>query len=233
MLDGLSSDFDLSPKSEDRWYLEKLFGFNTVVALFPFYGEETRSIPEAFDISVQILKVLMKCKPPRLRIYLASTVSTAALLMKYDNEQKKTSCTNLYRPSFASTLIEPLAKTIEFFNSAYDALLNLSYNLVREHIIDAEDLLARNESSFTLPASLIAKSSFYHLSVENIQACSALYTPIHIEKMLEYFPTTDAIKKEFNLRSDMLSGFSALQTTALIEVLKNYKIPLLPTKSKR
>ncbi len=233
MLDGLSSDFDLSPKSEDRWYLEKLFGFNTVLALFPFYGEETRSIPEAFDISVQILKVLMKCKPPRLRIYLASTVSTAALLMKYDNEQKKTSCTNLYRPSFASTLIEPLAKTIEFFNSAYDALLNLSYNLVREHIIDAEDLLARNESSFTLPASFIAKSSFYQLSVENIQACSALYAPIHIEKMLEYFPTTDAIKKEFNLRSDMLSGFSALQTTALIEVLKNYKIPLLPTKSKR
>ena len=233
MLDGLSSNFEFSPKSEDRWYLEKLFGYNTVMALFPFYGEETRSIPETFDISIQILKVLMKCKPLRLRIHLASTVSSAALLMKYDNEQKKTSCTNLYRPSFITTLIEPLRKTIEFFNSAYDVLLNLSYNLVQEHIIDAEDLLARNESSFALPASLVANSSFYHLSAENIRAISALYDPNCIEKILKYFPTDDAIKKEFNLRSDKISGFSALQTTALIENLENYHIPLLPSKSEK
>ena len=106
--------------------LEKILGFNTVSALFPFYANNSRSRTEAQKISIKIINELMKCKPPRIRIYLAHIVSEAAINMSSSFEKRDKSSRNLYSSDFSKILIEPLAKAIELINSAYTSLLDLS-----------------------------------------------------------------------------------------------------------
>ena len=164
MWDSLSSESDVSPKAEDRWYLEKILGFNTVSALFPFYANNSRSRTEAQKISIKIINELMKCKPPRIRIYLAHIVSEAAINMSPSFEKRDKSSRNLYSSDFSKILIEPLSKAIELINSAYTSLLDLSYKLVELCIIDPRDVLSKNDIPYTPSSALTDAVKHYELS---------------------------------------------------------------------
>ena len=230
MWDSLSSESDVSPKAEDRWYLEKILGFNTVSALFPFYANNSRSRTEAQKISIKIINELMKCKPPRIRIYLAHIVSEAAINMSPSFEKRDKSSRNLYSSDFSKILIDPLAKAIELINSAYTSLLDLSYKLVRLCIIDPHDIFSKNDIPSAPSSALTDAIKHYGLSSaissSNLNSLSVFYVPEYVESLLRYYSLPDPLRHDFAPSRDLIAPFAVLQSAAIKAILKSYDIPL-------
>ena len=224
MLDNLGSLDPISPKVEDQWYLEKLFGFNTVIELYPLIVKNTFSRDEALDLAKELLKALLKCKPLRIRIYLARVISNAATNFQWLFHNNDIRSNNIYSKDYQEVLLYPLRKTIDFVNQIYFTCLQSLYNAVKTGYISPSYILStlpvRSVDKF-LPCISCSKS--LDLSPKDIRGLKTLFCVEDVSSFIfNYFPSREAKTK--TLRGEA-SNFSMLQTIAIKEILKNYNIP--------
>lgn len=227
VLNAISCPEDLTPKIEDQWYLEKILGFNTVAAIYPFVSKFTISKTEATEITISILKILMKCKPLRTRIFLAKVMSGAASSFQYLFQYNSTSCNQIYSETFQKALLEPLNKTVNFVNQVYCTILKALYNAVQARLIPYSKIKDTYDQvdNFDPYLPCLAAPSRYGLSKKNLRGLKAfLYPQDASQLILDFFPFPDATVKTICPKRNDSALFSLLQTTAIKEILTNYNI---------
>lgn len=227
VLNAISCPENLTPKIEDQWYLEKILGFNTVTAIYPFVAKFTISKAEATEITISILKILMKCQPLRTRIFLAKVMSRAASSFQYLFQNSSTRCNQIYSETFQKVLLEPLSKTVNFVNQVYFTTLKALYNAVQARLIPYSKIKGTYDqvNNFNSYLPCLAAPSYYGLSKKNLRGLKAfLYPQDASQLILDFFPFSEATVKTICSKRNDSALFSLLQTTAIKEILKNYNI---------
>lgn len=227
MLDAISCSENLTPRLEDQWYLEKIFGFSTVAAIYPFVAKYSISKKESIEVANSLLHVLLKCQPLRTRIYLAKVVSGAASSFQQFFQRKDSTANQVYSENFEKYLLYPLEKTVDFINQVYFTTLNALYDAAQVNPVLSLDVLEYYDiDNLDLSLPCIANPNRFALSKKNIRGLKTLFYPQDIAQFIfEFSSTPDAIVKTISPSRNNTALFSSLQTTAIKEILTNYNIP--------
>ena len=210
---------EIEPQIEDRWFLEKVTGFRTAVALFPIVKDSPQWGKDVRVFFRGLVPTIMKCKPLKVRICLANITERAihdsvvrASQGEYDLKK------NL--DEFETQLKEAVNR----INGKYLFLLPRLYQMTRRWKgcrKNLRDEKIRYDNFFPFLKS--KKYDNYSLRQEN--ALWAIYFPETMDDALSTFSIPDSPKKRL-WSENLAMKFQGLQSKVMRIALESYGLKL-------